>query len=131
MKVFEVEKLAIAQQYVEERGWEKHGQTAPTRAGLAVILDIAKDTLFRWAERYDDWRALLNKMDAHLELELNERALSGNMSAAMTKVMLERMLGSEGERRLEARKQAALPKRENQESNIVDIDDYDKLITGH
>ena len=71
---------------------------------------------------------MLVKLDDLLTLDLTERMMNGSLSAALSKVLLERLLGEKGESAIPEKVKAKV---KNDADNIVkinDMDGYDDMV---
>lgn len=60
----------------------------PTAARLAVLLDVSKSTLYKWAEDDEQLSDTLKKLQSIQEATLIEGSLSNNLNATISKLML-------------------------------------------
>lgn len=81
------EVIQQAKDYIGD--YEKHGHAMPSVVGMAMVLNIAKSTLYQWAEDekggFPD--ILGHCMDAQ-EFTLLNKGLDGTFNAAITKLAL-------------------------------------------
>lgn len=73
--------------YLEAYHW-MYGDRVPTKAGLCRALGIGKTTVYRWAELYDDFAALLEQVTLERERCLLNHGLSGAFTSTITKLAL-------------------------------------------
>lgn len=79
--------LAAAWDYIDN--YKKHEDVIPSIAGMACALNIAKSTLYLWAEDSDkDFSDILAKCNQKQEKVLLNGGLSGDFNAAITKLAL-------------------------------------------
>lgn len=60
----------------------------PNIGGLAVYLNIARSTIYEWAQKYQDFSDILEKILAEQESRLISNGLSGEYAPTITKVMM-------------------------------------------
>lgn len=60
----------------------------PTRGGLAVHLNVARDTLYDWAKTYPEFSYIMEKLGAEQENRLISKGLSGAYNPTISKVLL-------------------------------------------
>ncbi len=60
----------------------------PSVAGLAVYLNIARSTVYKWADENDDFSDTLEQILAEQELEALNKGLTGDFNATITKLVL-------------------------------------------
>ncbi len=80
--------LSKVMDYLEH--FEEEGQVIPTVAGLAVHLDVNRDTLYAWAQDEDkaEFSDILGKLKSLQEIVLVNNGLSGDFNSVITKMML-------------------------------------------
>lgn len=62
--------------------------TLPQVAGLALYLDVSRDTLYEWAKIYPEFSDVFERVKAAQELELVSKGLDGKFNSTITKLML-------------------------------------------
>ncbi len=62
--------------------------TLPSVVGLAIFLDVNKDTLYGWAEKYPDFSVSLKKVVEAQEKVLLEKGASGEYNSTIAKLIL-------------------------------------------
>lgn len=67
---------------------EKKVVKIPSKGGLAIALGIARDTLYDWAEKYEDFSDIMEAMGAIQEERLLNNGLSGVYNPTIAKVLL-------------------------------------------
>ena len=80
------EVLEKARDYIEN--YNTYGNQVPSIAGLAIILDVARITLYDWAESYDEFSYILDKVKVMQESLLIDGGLSGDFNSNIVKLML-------------------------------------------
>ena len=60
----------------------------PTKGGLAVYLGVARETLFDWAKKYQEFSNIMEQMGAVQEERLINNGLSGDYNPTIAKVLL-------------------------------------------
>lgn len=60
----------------------------PSIAGLAIYLDIARSTIYEWAEKHPDFSDILEKIKAEQERRLLNNGLGGQYNSHITKLVL-------------------------------------------
>lgn len=60
----------------------------PSKGGLAVYLDVARDTLYEWANKYPEFSDIMERLGAIQEERLMNNGLSGDYNPTITKVLL-------------------------------------------
>jgi hypothetical protein len=60
----------------------------PSKAGLALYLKVARETLYAWAELYPEFSDIMEEMGAKQEQALLNNGLSGAYNQTITKVIL-------------------------------------------
>jgi len=84
------EAIEKARAYVDG-GWINDGDQVPTIAGLAIALDVSRETVRAWgheAEQKPDFSAILGKLGAKQEQKLVNSGLTGEFSSPIAKMML-------------------------------------------
>ena len=84
---YSVDKVAVAHDYVANHE-ENYDDVIPTRAGLAIALNVSKSTVYMWAKTYDDFRACVDKLDAKHENMIIQGSLKGEYNNAAARVLL-------------------------------------------
>jgi len=64
------------------------GDKVPTAAGLAVYLEVGKNSLYAWAKQHDDFSTTLEKLNAIQEYRLTQGGLGNDYNPTITKLML-------------------------------------------
>ena len=82
------ELLEKAHEYLLK--YKELGHTIPSHAGLAVYLDVRRETLYAWGsdDAKPEFSNILQKILETQELELVSNGLSGDFNAAITKLVL-------------------------------------------
>lgn len=65
-----------------------YGDIVPTIAGLSVVLDVARSTLYLWAKEHDEFSDMLESIMAFQEKELVQNGLTSIFNPVITKLML-------------------------------------------
>jgi hypothetical protein len=76
-----------AMEYLEG-GYLTADEVVPTIAGLSCWLDVARKTIYNWAESDQEFLHITEKIMGSQEKSLLNSALSGKFNAAITKLML-------------------------------------------
>ena len=70
------------------RSPEDYGDVVPTAAGLSLVLNVNKDTLYEWAKVHPSFSDTLKSLNAVQEKRLINGSLMGDYNAAISKLML-------------------------------------------
>lgn len=60
----------------------------PTKGGLAVYLGVARETLYDWASKYDEFSDVMEQLGAIQEERLINNGISGDYNPTIAKVLL-------------------------------------------
>lgn len=60
----------------------------PTKGGLAVHLDVSRETLYDWAKKYPEFSDIMEKLGAEQESRLINNGLAGTYNSTIAKVLL-------------------------------------------
>lgn len=60
----------------------------PSKGGLAVYLNVSRETLYAWAKQYPEFSDIMEQMGAIQEERLLNKGLSGDYSPVIAKVLL-------------------------------------------
>lgn len=60
----------------------------PTKGGLARHLGVARDTLYDWAKKYEEFSYIMEQLGAEQEDRLINSGLSGDYNSTISKVLL-------------------------------------------
>lgn len=60
----------------------------PTKGGLAVFLNVSRDTLYDWAGKYQEFSDIMERMGALQEERLINKGLGGEYNSTISKVLL-------------------------------------------
>lgn len=60
----------------------------PNAGGLAIHLQVTRDTIYQWARVHEDFAYFMDLMNAVRENRLHEGGLSGRYSSSITAIML-------------------------------------------
>lgn len=60
----------------------------PTKGGLAMYLNVSRDTLYDWSSKYEEFSYIMEKLGANQEDRLINNGLSGNYNPTISKVLL-------------------------------------------
>ena len=85
--VFDKAMLTKAARYLSDFNRADHG-LIPSTAGLALHLNVARSTLYEWADKHPEFSDILERIQAHQEKELIAGGLGGAFNATITKLML-------------------------------------------
>ena len=71
-------------------GYEEHGHMIPSIAGLSIVLNITRKTIYEWEKEDDktEFCDILTKIMANQELVLTNKGLSGDFNSNITKLVL-------------------------------------------
>ncbi len=76
----------------EEKGYEKYRNklkvNLPSVAGLAIHLQVARKTIYNWADEHEDFLHILEEILAEQEKRLIENGLSGDYNPQIAKLVL-------------------------------------------
>lgn len=85
---FTPEMMEKANEYLENYDSE-HSHSIPSAVGLAVVLNVARSTLYKWAEdERTGFSDILDKINDKQQMVLLAKGLSGDFSAAIAKLVL-------------------------------------------
>lgn len=81
--------LELAEDYLENHD-HKYGDVVPTVAGLALVLDVTKKTIYNWSEQEDNKEFLhtLDKIQQKQEKTLVSGGLMKEFDSAISRLML-------------------------------------------
>lgn len=68
----------------------------PTVEGLAVHMQVARDTIYDWDSKYPEFSDILEQMKAAQASQLIQNALVGNYNSTITKLLLSKHKGHDG-----------------------------------
>ena len=80
------EILAKCDDYI--RDYKKLEEAIPTIVGLAIYLDINKDTAYEWAKRYPEFSDKLNRVSEMQEQKLVTGGVNSTFNPTITKLLL-------------------------------------------
>src|SRR4051794_13604447 len=76
----------------EEKGYEKYRNklkvNLPSVAGLAIYLEVARSTVYEWADQHKEFSDILEDILAEQEKRLIENGLSGDYNPQIAKLVL-------------------------------------------
>lgn len=76
-----------ALEYIEN--YREHGEVIPSVVGMAKAINVAKSTLYKWAEEEDKkFSDILDQCMDNQEIALMNGGLSGDYNSTITKLML-------------------------------------------
>lgn len=79
--------IGKAKAYLKD--YEKvHQHAVPSVAGLAVVLGVARSTLYVWAEEHTDFSDMLEVLNTYQEQALCSGGLKSVFNSTITKLML-------------------------------------------
>jgi hypothetical protein len=81
------EAQAAADAYVSG-GFQNVGDVVPSVAGMACELDVARSTLYLWADTHPDFSDTLRRCEQVQERIALNRGLVGEFNSAITKLLL-------------------------------------------
>lgn len=70
------------------RNHKELGEVVPTVAGLCVHLDVARSTIYKWADEKPLFSDTLDRINQNQELNLVNGSLANTMNANIAKLML-------------------------------------------
>lgn len=74
---------------VDSESWEHRIKVKlPTVEGLALFLDVSRDTIYEWGDKHKDFSDTLKKLKAKQAEQLISKGLSGDYSPIITKLIL-------------------------------------------
>ncbi len=80
--------LITADEYING-GYKDNGQVIPTAAGLAIHLDVAKSTIYKWCEdKSHPFSDMLAKCNETQEMKLINGGLEGTYNSTISKLIL-------------------------------------------
>lgn len=82
------ETIKLARKYIascKDKGKEVN---LPTAAGLALALNVAKRTIYNWADEYPEFLHILDELNKSQENKLINNGLSGKYNANIAKLVL-------------------------------------------
>ncbi len=82
---YTADMLALAGGYLEDC---KTNARLPQVAGLALYLDVARSTLYLWAEQHPEFSDILEKVMASQEVNLVDGGIHNKFNPTITKLML-------------------------------------------
>jgi hypothetical protein len=68
--------------------YKELGDKVPTAAGLAVYLDVGKNSLYEWAKHHEIFSTTLARLNAIQEYKLTQGGLGNDYNPTITKLML-------------------------------------------
>ena len=92
--------LAKAEEYIKscidedvnngtpEKPFIKTKVNVPTKGGLAVYLDVSRDTLYDWAKKYKEFSYIMERLGSEQESRLINNGLAGTYNSTIAKVLL-------------------------------------------
>lgn len=88
----EDEDIQKVKQSNEEKGYEMYENklkvNLPTVAGLAVYLEVSRDTIYEWASKHKEFSDIIKRLRAKQEDRLINSGLSGDYNPTIAKVLL-------------------------------------------
>ncbi len=81
------EMQALSDAYVEG-GYIEAGQVIPSVAGLAIMLRVARETLYNWSREHDEFLGTLEQLKMWQENALLNSGLDGTFNSTITKLVL-------------------------------------------
>lgn len=78
--------LKKAKKYLTDYGSD--GSVIPSVAGLALYLNVARPTVYDWADQHPEFSYTLEQILTSQELKTLNNGLSGEFNAAITKLVL-------------------------------------------
>lgn len=63
-------------------------ETIPTIAGLAVFLEVGRQSIYDWKKEHDEFSYILDKMLAEQESQLIKHGLNGTYNATIAKLIM-------------------------------------------
>ena len=80
------ELLNKAESYLGD--WRNHGDMIPSVEALSVFLNIARSTLYKWADEKPEFSDILEDINVAQVRELINNGLSGEFNSNITKLVL-------------------------------------------
>jgi len=68
--------------------WEKEGDMIPSIEGLSEFINIARSTLYKWANEKDEFSYILELINIKQNKVLINKGLSGEFNSNITKLVL-------------------------------------------
>ena len=67
---------------------DEENQKLPNKGGLAVYLDVARETIYDWCSKFPDFSDIVEKLFSMQEDSLINNGITGRYNASITKVIL-------------------------------------------
>lgn len=80
------EMLEKAKDYLAD--CTKYEDVVPTAAGLSLVLDVSRKTLYNWGEQHEEFLHILERLQSTQERELLVNGLQSIWNPVITKLML-------------------------------------------
>lgn len=89
-------KLEMARDYVDNQVWKTDGDVFPTIEGLALYLNVSRDTIYEWASQVGrkEFSDIVNKLRNQKSKVLQNKGAVGDFNAKIAGLLL----GHEGYR---------------------------------
>ncbi len=82
-------KEMVEKAYEYIRDYEQYGHMIPSIEGLAIVLDLHRDTLYDWSKQESkEFSDILGKLLQMQQLKLIDGGLSNKFNSAITKLVL-------------------------------------------
>ena len=75
-----------ARDYLEH--YQRHGDVIPSVVGLALVLDVRRDTIHEWVKEKPEFSDIVEKILSKQEQSLIGNGLKGKFNASITKLVL-------------------------------------------
>ena len=83
---FNDKTVPLAKEYLET--YASQGHMIPSIQGLALFLDVAESTIYKWADENAQFSGMLDKIRTNQHMVLLNNGLNGQFNAAITKLVL-------------------------------------------
>lgn len=90
------EILTKAREYLDTFQWETRDErthkllkvSIPTKGGLAYYLDVSRETVYDWSNKYPEFSYIMERCGSLQEMRLIQNGLSGEYNSTIAKVLL-------------------------------------------
>tara|TARA_B100000902_G_scaffold237138_2_gene224656 strand:- start:631 stop:1020 length:390 start_codon:yes stop_codon:yes gene_type:complete len=85
--LYSEEMLSAAKHYIGS-GWEEQGDVMPMVESLAIFLNVARSTIYKWADENEEFSDILDSLMAAQAKQLWNKGLIGDYNSTMAKLAL-------------------------------------------